>query len=87
MGVHKILKQMEKINLENQVKIVTLEKWLIMKSNWRCYRHPLVAPPNLGENLTLLVHHALQQQGAILRSKYHRKQQTKKFPKTRCCEP
>jgi hypothetical protein len=29
----------------------------------------------------------LQQQGAILRSKYHRKQQRKKFPKARCCEP
>jgi len=57
MGVHKILKWMENFDLENQVKIVTLEKWLIMKSNWRCYRHPLVAPPNLGANLTLLVHH------------------------------
>jgi hypothetical protein len=31
--------------------------------------------------------HALQQQGAILRSEYHRKQQRKKFPKARCCEP
>jgi hypothetical protein len=30
---------------------------------------------------------ALQQQGAILRSTYHRKQQRKKFPKTRICEP
>jgi hypothetical protein len=30
---------------------------------------------------------ALQQQGGILRSKYHYKQQRKKFPKTHCCEP
>ncbi len=30
---------------------------------------------------------SLQQHGAILRSKYHRKQQRKKFPKARCCEP
>jgi hypothetical protein len=29
----------------------------------------------------------LQQQGAILRFEYHRKQQRKKFPKARCCEP
>jgi hypothetical protein len=30
---------------------------------------------------------SLQQQGAILRSKYHRKQQRKMFSKSRCCEP
>jgi hypothetical protein len=30
---------------------------------------------------------SLQQHGAILRSKYHRKQQRKMFPKSRCCEP
>ncbi len=30
---------------------------------------------------------SLQQQGAIFRSKYRRKQQRKKFPKTCCCEP
>jgi hypothetical protein len=29
----------------------------------------------------------LQQKGAILRFEYHRKQQRKKFPKARCCEP
>jgi hypothetical protein len=29
----------------------------------------------------------LQQQGAILRSKYHRKQQKKMFPKSLYCEP
>jgi hypothetical protein len=29
----------------------------------------------------------LQQHGAILRFEYHRKQQRKKFPKARCCEP
>jgi hypothetical protein len=33
------------------------------------------------------IHHSLQQQGAILRSKYHRKQQRKMFSKSRCCEP
>ncbi len=31
--------------------------------------------------------HPLQQQGAILRFEYHRKQQRKKFPKARCCKP
>jgi hypothetical protein len=30
---------------------------------------------------------SLQQHGAILRFEYHRKQQRKKFPKARCCEP
>ncbi len=30
---------------------------------------------------------SLQQQGAILRSEYHRKQQRNFFPKARCCEP
>jgi hypothetical protein len=30
---------------------------------------------------------SLQQHGAILRSKYHRKQQRKMFLKSRCCEP
>jgi hypothetical protein len=29
----------------------------------------------------------VQEQGAILRSTYHRKQQIKKFPKARLCEP
>jgi hypothetical protein len=51
-------------------------------------------PPNVGYKIesnngddegSKLV--SLQQQGAILRSKYHRKQQIKKFPKARCCEP
>jgi hypothetical protein len=36
---------------------------------------------------TLIGPDTLQQQGAILRSKYHRKQQRKMFPKSRCCEP
>jgi hypothetical protein len=31
--------------------------------------------------------HALQQKRGILRSKYHRKQQRKKFLKTHSCEP
>jgi hypothetical protein len=30
---------------------------------------------------------SLQQRGAILRSKYHHKQQRKMFAKSRCCEP
>jgi hypothetical protein len=38
-----------------------------------------VCPPNVSG--------PLQQQGAILRSKYHRKQQRKKFPKARYCKP
>jgi hypothetical protein len=37
--------------------------------------------------MTDTTHGALQQHGAILRSEYHRKQQRKKFPKARCCEP
>jgi hypothetical protein len=33
MGMHKIVKQMGKIDLKNQMKIITLEKWLIMTLN------------------------------------------------------
>jgi hypothetical protein len=33
MGVHNIVKQMGKINLENQAKIVTLENWWTMTPN------------------------------------------------------
>jgi hypothetical protein len=32
MGVHKIVKQMKKIDPKNHVKIVTIEKWL----TWHC---------------------------------------------------
>jgi hypothetical protein len=33
MDVHKIVEQMGKFDPKNQVKIVILEKWLIMTSN------------------------------------------------------
>jgi len=33
MGVHNIVKQMGKINLENQAKTVTLENWWTMTPN------------------------------------------------------
>jgi hypothetical protein len=38
-------------------------------------------------NDMISINESLQQQGAILRSRYHRKQQRKKFPKTRIYEP
>ncbi len=37
--------------------------------------------------IVAIIEFSLQQHGAILRSEYHRKQQRKKFPKTRCCKP
>jgi hypothetical protein len=33
MGMHKIVEQMEKTDLESQMKILTLKKWLIMTLN------------------------------------------------------
>jgi len=57
MGMHKIVKQMEKVDFKNRTKIVTPEKWLTMTSNWKHYEHPPIAPPNVGANLTLLEHH------------------------------
>jgi hypothetical protein len=33
MGVHKIVEQMKKIDLENQVKTTILEKWFTMTQN------------------------------------------------------
>jgi hypothetical protein len=33
MGVHKIIKQMEKVDLENYAKIKILAKWLTMTLN------------------------------------------------------
>jgi len=56
MSVHKFIEQMKKNDRKNQTKTIILEKWLTMTSNWRCYKHPLVAPPNLGVNLTSLKH-------------------------------
>jgi hypothetical protein len=57
MGVCKIVEQMGKINLKNQVKIVILEKWLITTLNCRHYENPSIALPNLGANLTSFKHH------------------------------
>jgi hypothetical protein len=57
MDVHKIVEQMWKTNLQNEMKIVILEKWLTMTSNWRRYERPFVTPPNLGANLTSLKRH------------------------------
>jgi len=54
MGVCKIVKQMGRVDPNNQAKTVTLEKWLIVTLNWRCYKHPPISPPNLDTNLTLL---------------------------------
>jgi hypothetical protein len=47
---------MGKVNPKNQLKTVTLGKWLAVLPNWRHYRHPLVAPPNLGVNPISLKH-------------------------------
>jgi hypothetical protein len=47
---------MEKVDLENYAKIKILAKWLTMTLNWKCYKHPLVAPPNLCVNLTSFKH-------------------------------
>jgi hypothetical protein len=33
MGVHRIVEQMRKVNPRNLVKIITPEKWLVMKPN------------------------------------------------------
>jgi hypothetical protein len=51
MDVHRIVKQMGKFDPKNWTKIVIPEKWLIMRSNWKHYEHPPIAPPNLGANL------------------------------------
>ncbi len=55
--MHRIIKQMGKVNLDNQTKIVIPKKWLTMTPNLRHYKHPLVAPPNLSANLTSLECH------------------------------
>ncbi len=52
LGVCRIVKQMGRIDPNNQVKIITFDKWLIVTLNWRRYAHPPIAPPNLGANLT-----------------------------------
>jgi len=59
MDMHRIVKKMGKNNPKNWVKIVTPKKWLTMTLNWRCYKHPPIAPPNLGVNLTSFEHHEL----------------------------
>jgi hypothetical protein len=33
VGMHRIVKQMGKVDLRNQTKIIVPEKWLIMTSN------------------------------------------------------
>jgi hypothetical protein len=48
---------MEKISPKNQVKTITLEKRLIMRPNWKHYKHPPIAPPNMGANIKLFEHH------------------------------
>ncbi len=57
MGVHKIVEQMGKVDLKNQVKTITPKKWLITTLNCRHYGHPSIALPNLGANLTSLERH------------------------------
>jgi len=57
MSVRKIVQQKGKTNFKNQIKIVTLEKYLTMIPNWKHYGHPPIAPPNLGANLTSFKHH------------------------------
>jgi hypothetical protein len=52
MNVCIIVKQIEIFDLKIQMKIVTPKKWLAMISNWKCYKHWPIAPPNLGANLT-----------------------------------
>jgi hypothetical protein len=54
VGVCKIVEQMGRANPNNWMKTVTFEKWLTMTPNWRCYKHPPIAPPNLGADLTSL---------------------------------
>ncbi len=57
MGMDKIVKQMGKVDLEYWAKIVIFEKWLIMTLNWRHYKHPPIAPPDMGANLTSFKRH------------------------------
>jgi len=57
MGMHKIVEHMGKFDLEIWVKIRIPKKWLTMMSNWKHYKHPPIAPPNLGANLTLFEPH------------------------------
>jgi len=57
MGVGRIIEQMWKTNLDNRAKIVILNKRLIVKMNWRHYKHPPIIPFNLNANLTSFKHH------------------------------
>lgn len=52
MDVCIIIKQIENFDPKNWMKIITPKKWLIMIPNWKRYKHPLIAPPNLDTNLT-----------------------------------
>jgi len=52
MDVCIIIKQIENFDPKNWMKIITLKKWLIMIPNRKHYKHPPIAPPNLGTNLT-----------------------------------
>jgi hypothetical protein len=51
---------------------------------WICYYWEINVPDSYRLECYM---QSLQQHGAILRSKYHRKQQRKMFPKSRCYEP
>jgi hypothetical protein len=55
--MHRIIERMEKVDPKNLKNTIIPKKWLIMTPNWRCFRQPLVTPPNLGANLTLLKCH------------------------------
>jgi hypothetical protein len=52
-----MVEQIGKFDLENWVKIIILEKWLIVTLNWKHYEYPPIAPPSLGANLTSFKHH------------------------------
>jgi hypothetical protein len=54
MDVCIIVKQIENFDPKNWMKIVTCKKWQTMIPNWKHYKHPPIAPPNLGANLTSL---------------------------------
>jgi len=56
MGVCKIIEQMGRADPKNRTETITPKKWLTVTSIWRHYEHPPIAPPNLGEILTLLEH-------------------------------
>jgi hypothetical protein len=63
---------------------ITLLKYANMVMTSRVGHH---YQPTLWDALQTCACPPLQQQGAILRSTYHHKQQRKKFPKACLCEP